>query len=76
MRKLTPEFKQAHRNRVGMYNENLDIAFGKKQLDNVNIFTISPDHMNSMSETGYTNLKKISDDGAKKLVSFFRKANK
>jgi len=76
MRKLTPEFKYAHRNRIGTYNENLDIAFGKKQLDNVNIFTISPNIKNSMGETNYENLKKISDNGASKAINYFRKAGK
>lgn len=73
MKDLSHTFHRAHERRLVRYNENLDVAFGRKKLDNVNIYTIFPREMISIAETRAVKLKAQSENGRRKVVNTFRK---
>lgn len=74
MKGLSHTFHKAHEGRLVRYNENLDVAFGRKKLDNINIYTIFPKEMISFAETSAVKLKAQSENGRRKVVNAFRKA--
>ena len=64
MRHLDRGFIASYKERARRYNDNLDIAFGRKQIDNdVNVFTISPKYRIGLAQTRARKVEFFSEHG-------------
>jgi predicted patatin/cPLA2 family phospholipase len=64
MGKLPSEYKRRYnRDRKASYNESLNIAFGKRNIEGVNIYTISPSRLYSKFEARSKSLDRIINQG-------------
>lgn len=72
---LTKQYRRAYRKRDGIYNNNLDIAFGRKKLDNgIRLYTISPDFRTSVAEIRAVRSKYVGECGRGKVLEAFEGA--
>jgi predicted patatin/cPLA2 family phospholipase len=70
---LGRKFKERFNKRTLEYNKELDYVFGRKGIEGINIYTISPEYMLSNSCTNYEKLKEFAKHGRERAKESFQR---